>query len=119
MWYHAITDFGDLTRYWWNRRRDDLVREFLIPLLGKQIVVASRRGKKSLFNFGCVAYVTIVNTKTKLSRPGKGKPPKQLQNNEFIDQHNVTEDFVNEIKVLQSSTVSRSLIEQSIARPNK
>jgi hypothetical protein len=33
MWYHAITDFGEDTRYWWNRTREDLVNELVLPLV--------------------------------------------------------------------------------------
>lgn len=119
MWYHAITDFGDQKRYWWNRRRDDLVKELLMPLLGKQIIVVTRRGRKSLFNFGAVSYATIIKTEEKLSRPAEGKPPKELQTSRFITKHNVTEEFVNRIRLLQSSVVARSLIEQSLSKPIK
>jgi hypothetical protein len=37
-WYHAIADFGERTRYFWNRDRDELIYEILIPLLSKQVV---------------------------------------------------------------------------------
>ncbi len=37
MWYHAITDFGQHTRYWWNRSRENLVEEVVLPLIGKQV----------------------------------------------------------------------------------
>ena len=35
MWYHAITDFADSRRYWWNRSRQDLVKEVLLPVISK------------------------------------------------------------------------------------
>src|SRR3954451_24082803 len=102
MWYHAMTDFGADTRYWWNRSRADLVKELLIPLLSKQVVMTSRREKKSLFNFGAVSYVTIVSTSGKLVRPAAGKVPLELKNRKFVKDHNVTEEFINEIRLLQS-----------------
>ena len=75
MWYHAITDFGEKKRYWWNRDRDELLSDLLLPLLSKQVVVTSRREKKALFNFGVVSYVSILKTSQKLSRPSQGKVP--------------------------------------------
>jgi len=75
MWYHAITDFGEDTRYWWNRTREDLVNELVLPLVGKQIRAVSRRGKKALFNFGTISYMTIIRSKSKLKRPASGKVP--------------------------------------------
>jgi hypothetical protein len=114
MWYHAITDFGERKRYWWNRSRDDLIKDLLIPLLSKQAVPAKRRGTKSLFNFGSVSYMTILKTKEKLKRPGKGKIPNELKDQDFIDKNNPTSDFVKEVRILSSSKPSRSLIERSL-----
>jgi len=59
MWYHAITDFGEDTRYWWNRTREDHVNELVLPLVGKQIRAVSRHGKKALFNFGTISYMQV------------------------------------------------------------
>jgi hypothetical protein len=119
MWYHAITDFGERKRYWWNRSRDDLIKDLLIPLLSKQAVPAKRRGTKSLFNFGSVSYMTILKTKEKLKRPGKGKIPNELKDQDFIDKNNSTSDFVKEVRILSSSKPSRSLIERSFEKSLK
>ncbi len=117
MWYHAITDFGDSTRYWWNRSRGALIKELLIPLLSKHIVLVSRRGKKSLFNFGTVSYVTITKTGDKLQRPAQGEVPIQLKDKRFINEHNATEEFINEIKLLQAAPATRSLLQQAVTQP--
>ena len=117
MWYHAITDFGQKKRYWWNRDRDDLVSDLLIPLLSKQVVVTGRREKKTLFNFGTVSYVSILKTSQKLSRPGEGKAPSELRDKNFIKKHNATEEFVNEIRLIQSSPLVRSLLQQALSKP--
>jgi hypothetical protein len=117
MWYHAITEFGDRTRYWWNRDRDELIAELLVPLLSKHVVVTSRREKKSLFNFGAVSYATILKTSKKLSRPSKGKSPAELSDPKFVKKHTVTEEFVNEVRLIQSAPLTRSLIQQALAEP--
>jgi hypothetical protein len=54
MWYHAIADFYDYTRYWWNRTREDLVADIVLPLIGKEVRMLNRRGRKVLFNFGSI-----------------------------------------------------------------
>ena len=117
MWYHAITEFGQKKRYWWNRSRDDLIRELLIPLIKKQAILAQRRGAKSLFNFGSVSYMTVIKTKGKLKRPGKEKVPPELKDSEFVDDHNSTSEFIKEVKLISSSTESRTLIERSLDEP--
>jgi len=119
MWYHAITDFGGSTRYWWNRTREELIEELLFPLLSKHVVVTQRRGKKSLFNFGSVSYATILQTESKLQRPAPGKIPPELADLDFVKAHTVTEEFVNDVRVLQSVPATRSLIQQAIAKPEK
>ena len=117
MWYHAITEFGQKKRYWWNRSRDDLIKELLIPLINKQAIPAERRGAKSLFNFGAVSYMTVIKTKGKLKRPGKGKVPPELTDSDYVDENNSTSEFIKDVKLISSSTESRSLIERSLDEP--
>ena len=119
MWYHAITDFGQRKRFWWNRTRDDLINDLLIPLLGKQVLSVNRRGENSLFNFGSISYMTIFKTKKKLERAAEGKPPEELKDQKFIDSHNATNEFIKEVKLLTSSESSRSLLERSLEQPLK
>jgi hypothetical protein len=117
MWYHAVTDFGERKRYWWNRNRDELISDLLVPLLSKQVVVTSRRQKKSLFNFGAVSYVTVLKTRQKLSRPGEGKAPHELLDKDFIKKHTATEEFVKEVRLIQSTPLTRSLLQQALSEP--
>jgi len=119
MWYHAITDFGDDTRYWWNRTREDLVADLVLPLVGKEIRAVSRRGKQALFNFGAISYMTIVRTTSQLKRPAAGKIPPQLRDREFVQEHDVAEEFLDELKAQSASSESRSILQQSIAKPLK
>jgi hypothetical protein len=118
-WYHAVADFGARTRYFWNRDRDELISEILIPLLSKQVVAAKRRGKKSLFNFGAISYLTVVKTKNKLERSKEGKPPQRLQDRAFVARNNVTEEFLRDIRLIQSTHLSRSLLQQTLSKPLK
>jgi hypothetical protein len=117
VWYHAITDFGEQKRYWWNRSREELVQELLIPILSKQVVLANRKSKKSLFNFGAVSYATIVATRRRLQRPQPGRAPNELKDDAFVTKHNATEEFVNEIRTLSSSPAMRSLLQQALSPP--
>jgi hypothetical protein len=119
MWYHAITEFGEDTRYWWNRTREDLVNELVLPLVGKQIRAVKRRGKKALFNFGTISYMTVLSSKSKLKRPAAGRVPPELKNKRFVEDNDVTVEFLDELKVLSASPESRSLLQQSIIKPLK
>jgi hypothetical protein len=118
-WYHAIAHFGKDTRYWWNRRRQDLVDDLVLPLLGKQVRAINRRNRKALFNFGTISYMTIVKTKFKLKRPGAGKVPPELKNRTFVQENDATEEFLDELTVLSATAESRSLLQQSVAKPLK
>jgi hypothetical protein len=118
-WYHAITEFGDRRRYFWNRDRDELFSDLLIPLLSKQVVATKRKGKKSLFNFGAVSYLTIIRTNKKLRRLKKGSAPRELQNEEFVAKNNVTEDFVSDLRLIQASSFTRSILQQALSKPQR
>jgi hypothetical protein len=118
-WYHAITEFGDRRRYWWNRDRDELFSDLLIPLLSKQVVATKRRGKKSLFNFSTVSYLTIIKTNGKLKRFKKGSPPSELQDEKFVAKNNVTEDFVSDLRLIQANHLTRSILQQALSKPKK
>jgi hypothetical protein len=119
LWYHAITDFGEQTRYWWNRTRQDLVVDLVLPLAGKEIRAVSRRGRQALFNFGAITYMTILKTKTKLKRPKPGKIPPEFKDKDFVQENDATEEFLDELRLLSASPESRSILQQSIARSLK
>ena len=118
MWYHAIGHYGAKKRYWWNRKRDDLIQDVIVPFISKQVRRVSREGIPSLFNFGAADYVTIVKTAEKLT-PRKEKVPSELSDSDFLRKHCATNDFVNEMQLLTSSPSSRSLLEQAMSPQKK
>lgn len=117
MWYHAIAHYGAKRRYWWNRQKEDIVTDVLLPFVSRQVKPATRRGTSSLFNFGTVQYITIVKTKIQLKRSAKGKTPSELSDETFVKNNSVTDEFVDSMRVLKSSEAGRSLIERSLAEP--
>lgn len=117
MWYHAIAHYGTRKRYWWNRHRDDLVQDIIIPFVGKQVKPLTRAGVSSLFNFGSASYVTVVKTNTKIRRPTSRKVPSELSNVKFLKAHAATAEFIDELTVLASNVASRSLIERALTPP--
>lgn len=119
MWYHAIAHYGTRKRYWWNRHRDDLVNDIIVPFVGKQVKPLSRTGVTSLFNFGSASYITIIKTKTRLTRPAKGKIPPELADKKFVKNNEATEEFVEELTILNSNTTSRSLLERALTPPKE
>jgi hypothetical protein len=119
MWYHATARYGERNRHWWNRRRDDIISDVLIPFAGKQIKLASRLGTPALFNFAAASYLTILKTREKLTPGPKRRSPAELADESFIKKHNATEEFVNEIRVLSSAFEARSLIELALRPPER
>lgn len=117
MWYHAIAHYGTRKRYWWNRHRDDLVQDIIIPFVGKQVKPLTRAGISSLFNFGSASYITVVKTRTKIKRPAKGKTPSELSDEKFVREHAATDEFLDDLKLLSSNVASRSLIERALIPP--
>ena len=117
MWYHSTAHYSTRKRYWWNRSRDDLVADILVPLAGRQVRLLTRSGQPALFNFGAVWYVTILKTSGKLSRSKKGGVPLELRDKVFVAENNATKEFVEEIRLLSSTQESRSLVQTSLETP--
>lgn len=118
MWYHAITSYnGKNDRYWWNRSREDLISDILIPFITKQVMVVTKSGDKSIFNFGNITYMTLLRTEDKLKRPRPGAIPSELKDNSFVKEHNITEEFINESKLITATVSSQSLLQFSFAEP--
>jgi hypothetical protein len=113
-WYHATARYGEHLRHWWNRRRDDIVSDVLVPFVGKQVLQATRAGTSSLFNFGAASYLTILKTREKLKRSKDEGSPRELRDATFVEDHNATEEFVNELRLLSSTFSARSVIERSL-----
>jgi hypothetical protein len=112
-WYHASARYGERVRHWWNRGRDDIISDVLLPFVGKQVQQLRREGQRALFNFGSVSYLTILKTQDKLIRPS-GNLPAELRDRAFVEDHNATTEFVNELRVLSSTLSARSVIERSL-----
>ena len=117
MWYHAIAHYETKRRYWWNRQREDIVADVILPFVSKQVKPATRRGISSLFNFGTTQYITIIKTKTKLKRPAKGKTPPELSNETFVKNNCATDEFIDSMRLRRSSDAGRSLIESALTEP--
>jgi len=114
MWYHAIGHYGSKKRYWWHRKRDDLIQDVLVPFVSKQVRRLSREGIPSLFNFGAADYITIVKTAEKLT-PKTRPVPSELHDSNFVEKHCATNDFLKEMALLTSSPRARSLLEQAMS----
>lgn len=117
MWYHAIVHYGTKTRYWWNKTRDSLASDVVIPFVTKQVVTATRVGVNSLFNLGSADYVTVVKTKAKLTRPAAGKTPSELKDPAFVKSNEATSEFIAELKLGAAPTRERSLMQMALTPP--
>ena len=117
MWYHAIARYGTKSRYWWNKTRDGLAKDVVIPFVTKQVVTASRNGVDSLFNFGAAEYVTIVKSKQRLKRPQPSKTPKELSDVAYVKAHEATDEFLDELRIAAAPIRDRSLIQLALTPP--
>jgi hypothetical protein len=118
-WYHATARYGDRRRHWWNRKRNEIIADVLLPFIGKQVQQTTRASTPTLFNFGAASYLTILRTHRKLKRSEDGTFPSELQNKAFVSKHNITDEFVNELRLLASADSARSLIERSLRPTSK
>jgi nucleoside 2-deoxyribosyltransferase len=119
MWYHAVGYYGDKSRCWWNRNRDDIITDILVPFVSKQVKVLTRGGISSLFNFGAADYITLLKTPDKLRPPTGQRIPSELEDPKFLQENCATDEFVKEMKQLVHSPRTRSLLEQSTSAPRK
>jgi hypothetical protein len=117
MWYHAICHYGSLRRYWWNRRRDDLVQDVIVPFVSKQVTIVNRKGVPALFNFSAVEYITLVKTDEKLALEKGEIVPKNLRRTVFVRAHCATKEFAKELKEETAAPKTRSLIERATSVP--
>lgn len=46
-WYHATARHGERRRHWWNRKRDEIISDVLLPFVAKQIQQTTRAGTAS------------------------------------------------------------------------
>ena len=117
MWYHAIAYYGTKTRSWWNKSREALAADVVIPFVTKQVIAAGRLGVNSLFNFGAVDYITIVKSKEKMKRPAVGRIPSQLKDATYVKEHEATHEFVDELRLAAATVSDRSLIQMALTPP--
>ena len=116
-YYHATINIGSTRHYWWNLSRDRLLERVLVPFVGKQVVVVKRRMATGLLNFGSASYLEIYSTKDKIAKSEDKSIVQQLGEKDFINEHTVTEEFADEIRVQQATASSRSLLQRSIDQP--
>lgn len=117
MWYHAIAYYGTKRRSWWNKTRDALASDVIVPFVTKQVVAASRSTVKSLFNFGAVNYITVVKTKERLGKASGQTAPAELADSAFLSAHEATHEFLDETRVAAAPARDRSLIQMALTPP--
>ncbi|OXM84575.1 hypothetical protein [Paenibacillus rigui] len=113
--YHVIAQFHEKTRYYWNYSKDSLVDDLLIPLIQKDVRIAKKSGVETIFNFGAISYFTVLATKKRLSLKG-ARIPNELKDRSFIQEHNITSQIINEVKVLTKYS-NKSILQYALMEP--
>jgi len=116
MYYHVIASIIDNPkRLWWNKTKEDLTNEILVPFVNKQVKFVNKGGRKILFNFNSISYLRIIETNTRLYKRSKSIPI-EFENDQFINEHDVTEKFLNEIRGI-SFVPSSSILQHLFTVP--
>lgn len=116
MKYHAIAHYNGEKRYWWNYSKEKLINDILILFVQKEVRITKRAGIQTIFHFGTISYLTILQTDKALSK-GSNTIPKELKDVDFIRDNNVTEKMTNEIRMISSTSQTRSLLQYALVPP--
>jgi hypothetical protein len=76
-----------------------------------------RGSTQTLFNFAAISHITVLATESKLNRGSRGGVPDELRDPNFIDDHNVTESLVDELRLLSSTGAAKSVLQRALAAP--
>lgn len=124
MWYHAIVHYIEGIRGWYNLTKDQVIEEVLLPFMGKQVELTTLGGTPSLFNFGCSSHLIIIGTQERYKiqhkqneRGAWPEPPREFFDSNFLKEHNVTSELINELRLLSAHPFGRSLLEYSFLKP--
>ena len=116
MYYHAKIEYEGKSHHWWNRSKDGLIKDLLIPYVNGQVVLVNRNGHKSLLNMRSVSFITVYKTNERLHKPaGKGHPL-ELDTDEFME-NACTAEIMGEIQIEHATTSSRSILQKALAPP--
>lgn len=116
MKYHVIAHYNGDKRYWWNYSKDKLIEQVLLPFIQKEIRIVTRGTIRTIFNFGTVSYFTILATESSIKKDSS-IIPSELKDVNFIKEHSITEEFINEIRLISSSLQTRSVLQYALREP--
>lgn len=132
MYYHTRFEYEGRSHHWWNRTKENLMTNLIIPFINGQIILINRKislGKrhkqlppnsrrtrrfKSILNMRNVTHVNIYRTTAKLVTPADKTHPVEFDTGE-IDDFDCTEEIIKELRVEQSTASARSILQKAFA----
>lgn len=118
MFYHAKLKYLDENHYWWNNSREQIVDKLLIPFINGQVVPITKGQHRSLLNMKNAALLRIYKTDQTLLSKKSGTAPAEILSDDF-DAYECTDELVDEMRELQASSESTSLLQKAFAIPQK
>lgn len=114
MYYHARFEYEGRSHHWWNRTKEKLIGDLLIPFVNGQITLISRKGHKSILNMKNVTHVTVYRTTKKLTKPVGKRHPVEFDTDK-INKFDCTAEIIRELKVDNAAASTRSILQKTLA----
>ncbi|MEL4423594.1 hypothetical protein [Shewanella algae] len=116
MKYHARLEYGDDSHFWWNKSKENLIDNLMLPFINGQVVSVNKSGQKRLLNMKNVTLLTVFKTTKSLKATDEKSIIQQIKDNDFSD-NECTEEVLNEVQMIKSPSNMTSLLEKAFATP--
>ncbi len=114
MKYHAIAEYEGTKHYWWNKSKDKIISDLMVPFINGQVIVLSRKKRKSVLNMKNVSFLSIYRTRNNLVRPASGMVPIRLIDLEDRI-YECTSEILGEARIASSNDNISSFLQLSLS----
>jgi hypothetical protein len=121
MYYHARIAYGGISHYWWNKSRDTLCADLVLPFVNGHVVlikkqIQQRGNSKVLLNLKSANTLSLYRTDSRLERGTDGGIPVEFRSG-AIYSTDCTAEVIDELRSSQAPVGSRSLLQHALATP--
>lgn len=117
MYYHLHFEYGDKVHQLWNRTRDELVQEYILPFLNGHIIPLTRAQGTVLVNTRAISLLIAYKTDLELHPSPGDITPSGLGKSEF-KYFECTEEILSEVRSGAVKDIFlRSIIQSATAKP--
>lgn len=120
MFYHTRFEYAGKSHHWWNRTKENLMTNLLIPFINGQIILINRGKHKtqyrSILNMKNVTHVTVYRTHKQLLVPKGKRHPEEFDTDEIND-FDCTAKIIKELRIEHAVTSTRSILQKAFSPP--